>query len=128
MFSARGSKEELETGSAFAPRLDADGLIPCIAQDAASGEVVMFAWMNATSLQRTIETGEAHYYSRSRQELWHKGGTSGNVQKVTEIRADCDQDVVLIRVEVQGDGVSCHTGVRSCFYRKIEDGALVPAD
>ncbi len=107
-----------------------DGLIPAIAQDAASGEVLMVAWMNPESFARTVETGEAHYWSRSRKKLWHKGEESGNVQKVREIRADCDKDVLLLKVEQIG-GAACHTGFRSCFswvLRKdqwAEDGVKV---
>ena len=93
---------------------DDRGLIPAIAQDAETGEVLMVAWMNAESLRRTIETGQAHYWSRSRRKLWHKGETSGNIQKVTEIRCDCDKDVLLLKVEQVG-GAACHLGYRSCF-------------
>ncbi len=99
-------------------KYDENGLIAAIAQDAASGEVLMLAWMNEEALRRTFETGEAHYWSRSRQALWHKGATSGSVQRVAEIRIDCDQDCVLLKVE-QANG-ACHTGRRSCFYRKID--------
>jgi phosphoribosyl-AMP cyclohydrolase len=99
----------------------ADGLIPAIAQDAASGEVLMVAWMNAEALARTIETGEAHYWSRSRKKLWHKGEESGNVQKVKEIRTDCDKDVLLLKVEQIG-GAACHTGFRSCFSWVLRKG------
>lgn len=99
-------------------KYDENGLIAAIAQDAASGEVLMLAWMNEEALRRTFETGEAHYWSRSRQALWHKGAISGSVQRVAEIRIDCDQDCVLLKVE-QTNG-ACHTGRRSCFYRKID--------
>jgi len=85
----------------------------------------MVAWMNAEALRRTLDTGEAHYFSRSRQELWHKGATSGQVQKVVEVRVDCDQDAVLLKVLPQGDGGACHVGFRACFYRVVEDGRLV---
>jgi phosphoribosyl-AMP cyclohydrolase len=98
---------------------NADGLVPAVAQDAASGEVLMLAWMNRESLARTVETGEATYWSRSRRALWRKGETSGHVQKVVEVRLDCDADVVLLRVESVG-GVACHTGRRRCFFRKLE--------
>lgn len=101
---------------------DDQGLVPVIAQDAASGEVLMFAWMNRDALARTVETGEAVYWSRSRRKLWHKGEESGHVQKVAEIRLDCDNDVVLIKVEQEG-GIACHTGRRSCFFNKLLDGA-----
>jgi phosphoribosyl-AMP cyclohydrolase len=95
-------------------KFDATGLIPAIAQDASTGEVLMVAWTNAESLRRTLETGEATYWSRSRKTLWHKGEESGNVQRVKEIRTDCDRDVLLLRVEQVG-GAACHTGYRSCF-------------
>jgi phosphoribosyl-AMP cyclohydrolase len=103
-------------------KFDSDGLIPAIAQDAASGEVLMVAWMNPESFARTVETGEAHYWSRSRKKLWHKGEESGNVQKVREIRADCDKDVLLLKVEQLG-GAACHTGMRSCFSWVLRKGA-----
>jgi phosphoribosyl-AMP cyclohydrolase len=99
-----------------------DGLIPAIAQDAASGEVLMVAWMNAEAIAKTIETGEAHYWSRSRKKLWHKGEESGNVQRIKEIRADCDKDVLLLKVEQIG-GAACHTGRRSCFSWVLKKGA-----
>lgn len=99
------------------------GLVPAIAQDCASGEVLMLAYMNEDAWRKTLETGEAHYWSRSRRELWHKGGTSGNVQKVRALRLDCDNDTVLLLVEQQG-GAACHTGRRSCFYRDWKDGRL----
>jgi len=116
---------ELERGDTLAPRFDASGLIAAVAIDADGGEVLMLAWMNAQALELTIDTGEAHYYSRSRQTLWKKGETSGQVQTVVEIRIDCDQDAVLLKVRPQGDGGACHVGFRSCFYRVIEDGRLV---
>lgn len=115
------SKTEQEEGLTFAPRFDENGLIPCIATDAKTGEVLMFAYMNAQSLALTIETGEAHYWSRSRQSLWHKGETSSHVQRVVEMRTDCDQDCLWIVVETNG-AASCHTGRKSCFYRKITKG------
>lgn len=96
---------------------DKDGLIPAIAQDAVTGEVLMFAWMNRDALARTVETGEAVYFSRSRGKLWHKGEESGHTQKVREIRIDCDNDVVLLKIEQVG-GIACHTGRRSCFFQK----------
>jgi phosphoribosyl-AMP cyclohydrolase len=116
---------ELERGQMLAPRFDASGLIAAVAVDADRGEVLMLAWMNADALALTIETGEAHYYSRSRQALWKKGETSGQVQTVVEIRIDCDQDAVLLRVRPQGDGGACHVGFRSCFYRVVEEDRLV---
>ena len=101
-----------------------EGLIPAIAQDAQTGEVLMFAWMNRESLRLTLEEGRAVYWSRSRKRLWRKGEESGNVQKVREIRADCDRDVILLRVEQVG-GVACHTGRRSCFFHRLEEGRWV---
>src|SRR5712671_836440 len=103
-FAQRGSTDEVEEGLAFAPKFDADGLIICVATDARSGEVLMVAHMNAQALQQTIATGEAWYFSRSRQALWKKGETSGHVQRVVEMRIDCDQDAVWIRVEQEGPG------------------------
>lgn len=110
---------DLESTDRFQPRFDSNGLIPAIVSDARTGEVVMFAWMNSDALERTIETGSAHYWSRSRQALWQKGDTSGNRQTVKEIRVDCDQDVLWLRVETAGAGFNCHTGARSCFYRRL---------
>ena len=120
-FAERGSTDEVEEGLALAPKFDADGLVTCVATDAASGDVLMVAHMNAEALARTIETGEAWYYSRSRRVLWRKGETSGHVQRVTEMRIDCDQDAVWIKVEQAGAG-ACHTGRRSCFYRSVPLG------
>ena len=119
------SKNTLEQGDTLAPRFDASGLIAAVATHATTGEVLMLAWMNAEALEATLATGEAHYFSRSRGELWHKGATSGQVQRVDEIRIDCDQDAVWIKVLPQGDGGACHTGAVSCFYRAIEGGKLV---
>ncbi len=119
-FLPPGSKTELEEGSILSPRFGADGLVTCITMDAATGEILMVAHMNAEALAKTLETGEAWYWSRSRGELWHKGATSGQVQTVLEIRVDCDQDALLLKVKVAGDGGCCHTGRRSCFYRKVE--------
>jgi phosphoribosyl-AMP cyclohydrolase len=120
-FAQRGSTEEVEEGLAFAPKFDADGLVTCVATDAGSGEVLMVAHMNAEALAKTIESGEAWYFSRSRQALWRKGETSGHIQRVVEMRVDCDQDSVWIRVEQGGPG-ACHTGRRSCFYRAVPLG------
>jgi len=125
LFASRGSAGEIEQGLVFQPKFDADGLIAAIVTDAASGEVLMLAWMNAEALTKTMETGEAWYFSRSRGELWHKGATSGQVQVLEEMRIDCDQDAVWLKVWPQGDGGACHTGQRSCFYRTIENGKLV---
>jgi phosphoribosyl-AMP cyclohydrolase len=121
-FAERGSKEEIETAPLLQPKFDADGLIPAIVTDARSGEVLMFAWMNEDALARTIESKLAHFWSRSRRALWKKGEESGNLMSVVEMRVDCDQDVVWLRVSVGGDGVACHTGERSCFYRRIPLG------
>ena len=104
-----------------------DGLVPVIAQDAATGKVLMFAWMNRESLALTAEEGRAVYWSRSRGKLWRKGEESGHVQKVHEMRLDCDNDVILIKIEQIG-GISCHTGRESCFYKRFEEGAWVETD
>jgi phosphoribosyl-AMP cyclohydrolase len=114
----------LEETLAFQPRFDAQGLIPAIVTDARDGTVLMFAYMNAESLRLTQETGLAHFWSRSRQALWKKGETSGEILKVAEILTDCDQDVLQVKAEPQGTGVSCHTGRRSCFYRRVEGEGL----
>ena len=100
---------------------DEQGLVPAIAQDAATGEVLMFAWMNREALEKTVATGQAVYWSRSRRKLWHKGEESGHFQKVVEVRIDCDRDVVLLKVEQVG-GIACHTGRRSCFFNKLTNG------
>jgi phosphoribosyl-AMP cyclohydrolase len=109
---------QIEESLTLTPRFDTDGLVTCVATDARSGDVLMVAHMNAQALAKTIETGEAWYFSRSRKALWRKGATSGHVQRVVEMRIDCDQDAVWIKVEQQGPG-ACHTGRRSCFYRAI---------
>ncbi|HOJ59769.1 MAG TPA: phosphoribosyl-AMP cyclohydrolase [bacterium] len=114
----RGDKRQIEEGNEFAPKFDQDGLIPVITQDYQTHEILMMAYMNREALLKTIELGEAVYWSRSRQELWHKGATSGMVQKVREMRVDCDQDTILLRVEMVG-GACCHVGYRSCFYRSV---------
>ena len=106
---------------------DEHGLVPVIAQEASSGDVLMFAWMNREALQRTAETGEAIYWSRSRRKLWHKGEESGHVQKVNEIRLDCDGDAILLRIEQQG-GIACHTGRESCFFFELDEDRWVPSD
>jgi phosphoribosyl-AMP cyclohydrolase len=124
-FPTAPDKQALERGAQIAPRFNADGLIAAIATDAATGEVLMFAWMNAQALRLTLDTGVAHYYSRSRGELWKKGETSGQLQTVEELRIDCDQDAVWIKVKVGGDGGACHVGFKSCFYRVARDGTLV---
>jgi phosphoribosyl-AMP cyclohydrolase len=111
---------DIEEGLTFQPKFDAAGLVTCVATDAATGEVLMVAHMNDEALRKTIASGEAWYYSRSRQSLWRKGESSGHVQRVVEMRIDCDQDAIWIRVEQSG--AACHTGRRSCFYRKVDAG------
>jgi phosphoribosyl-AMP cyclohydrolase len=113
------SRLDFEEGTAFMPRFDAAGLITCVTVDARSDAVLMVAHMNAAALLQTLETGTVTYWSRSRGELWRKGDTSGQVQRLIEMRTDCDQDALLLRVEVGGDGGCCHTGRRSCFYRSV---------
>ena len=122
LFSPRESVEQVEEGDQLAPKFDEDGLIPVVTTDYESGEVLMLAYQNAEALERTIQSGEAWYYSRSRQCLWRKGDTSGLVQKVRELRIDDDQDTVWMRVTVEGSGASCHVGYRSCFYRRVPTG------
>lgn len=106
---------------------DQDGLVPAIAQDVASGRILMVAWMNREALALTVEKGEAVYWSRSRNRLWHKGEESGHTQKVSEVRLDCDEDVIVLKVEQHG-GIACHTGRQSCFYRVLREGAWVAVD
>jgi len=118
LIAPRGSVPEIEEGLAFAPRFDAAGLIACVVTDARSGELLMVAHMDAQALERTVQSGEAWFYSRSRKALWKKGETSGHVQTVIEMRVDCDQDVLWLKVEQAGAG-ACHTGRRSCFYRAV---------
>ncbi len=112
-------KHQVEEGTALAPAFDANGLITCVTTDAETGELLMVAHMNAEALAKTIETGEAWYWSRSRRTLWHKGDTSGQIQTIVEMRIDCDQDALWLKVKVGGDGGCCHTGRRSCFYRTV---------
>jgi phosphoribosyl-AMP cyclohydrolase len=114
---------EHETGLALNPKWDALGLVTAVATDATTGDVLMVAHMNADALAATLATGEAHYWSRSRQELWHKGATSGHIQRVVEMRIDCDQDALWIKVESAGP--ACHTGARNCFYRRVTADGLV---
>ncbi|MDO9127425.1 MAG: phosphoribosyl-AMP cyclohydrolase, partial [Parvibaculum sp.] len=121
-FAPRGTAQEIEEGTTFSPKFDRDGLITAVTTDAKTGELLMVAWMNAEALARTVETGEAWYWSRSRNELWHKGETSGQIQTVIELRTDCDQDTVWLKVDVAGDGGCCHVGYRSCFYRRVPKG------
>ena len=119
---AADARAALEEGSTLRPRFDAAGLVTAVATDAGTGEVLMVAHMNAQALARTVETGEAWYWSRSRGALWRNGDTSGQVQTIVEMRVDCDQDAVWLRVRVGGDGGACHTGRRSCFYRSVATG------
>lgn len=121
-FAQAASKAELEDGAVLMPRFDANGLVTCVTSDARTGEVLMVAHMNAEALSRTIATGQAWYWSRSRGTLWRKGESSGQLQSVVEMRVDCDQDAVWIKVDVAGDGGCCHTGRRSCFYRTVAMG------
>jgi phosphoribosyl-AMP cyclohydrolase len=114
-------KKMLEEGEEFTPRFSSDGLIACVTIDDSSGEVLMLAHMNQEALDKTLASGIVHYWSRSRGALWRKGDTSGQVQTLVELRVDCDQDALLARVAVGGDGGACHTGRRSCFYRRVED-------
>ena len=125
-FIPRDDAGDIEEGTAFAPKFDASGLIPAIVTDAGSGEVLMFAWMNAEALAATLKDGIATFYSRSRSSLWRKGETSGETLQVVEARTDCDQDVIWLKVVPRGRGAACHTGRRSCFYRIVEaeDGAF----
>lgn len=123
LYAPRGSTAEIEEGDRLSPKFDADGLITAVAVDADDGAVLMLAHMDAQALALTIETGEAHYFSRSRRKLWKKGEESGHVQKLVELRVDCDQDAVVLRVRMQGPGAACHTGHRSCFFRSVPLGA-----
>ena len=119
--------KEREEGLIFQPKFDASGLLTCVATDAATGEVLMVAHMNDEALRKTVATGEAWYYSRSRKALWRKGESSGHVQRVREIRLDCDDDAILLVVE-QAGGIACHTGRERCFYKRLEDGAWRETD
>jgi len=127
-FAERGTPEDIERGLSFQPGFDADGLIPAVVTDAATGEVLMFAWMTAEALALTLETRVGHFWSRSRRRLWRKGEDSGNVLHVTEVRTDCDQDVLWLKVQIAGNGVACHTGAQSCFYRSLPLGATPGPD
>ncbi len=134
IFAERGTAAEIERGLSFQPKFDADGLIPAIVTESTSGVVLMFAWMNADALALTLETRVGHFWSRSRNRLWKKGEDSGNLLDVAEVLTDCDQDVLWVKVRVQGNGVACHTGAKSCFYRSVPLGAkpsrglqLIPA-
>ena len=123
-FGPRDSKQAVEEGLVFAPKFDEHGLIPCMSFDAETGAPLMLAYMNAESLKMSIELGEAVYYSRSRKELWHKGKTSGEIQKIVEMRTDCDQDAIVLKVKQMGGGC-CHTKRSTCFYRAIPTGQPV---
>lgn len=123
-FAPRRTVEQVEEGTLLAPKFDANGLLPVVTTDAGTGDVLMMGVMNEEALLRTIETGEAHYWSRSRKCLWHKGATSGLIQKVVEMQIDDDQDAVWLRVAIDG-GASCHVGYRSCFYRAVPTGEKV---
>ena len=125
IFSTRDSIQQVEEGIELVPRFDANGLIPVVTTDYDTGELLMHGFMNEEALIKTIEKGEAYYWSRSRQQVWHKGSTSGLTQKILEMRVDDDQDALWIRVKVLGSGASCHVGYRSCFYRSIPIGIPV---
>jgi phosphoribosyl-AMP cyclohydrolase len=127
MVSFMSASSDIEEDTTLTPRYDANGLVTAVVTDAASGELLMVAHMNADALAKTIESGEAWYFSRSRQALWKKGETSGHIQRVVELRIDCDQDSVWLRVAQEGAG-ACHTGRRSCFYRKIPVGRSGPVE
>ena len=128
-FRPRGSADAIESGHEFQPKFDADSLIPAIVTDAnAPGSVLMFAWMNAEALALTIDTGIAHFWTRSRRKIWKKGEESGNLLVVQSLRVDCDQDALWLSVETQGAGVACHTGVKSCFYRAVPLRTGLPPD
>ncbi len=122
VFAERTSVEQVEEGCDLAPKFDADGLLPVVTTQADNGDVLMLGYMNAEALKLTIQTGEAHYWSRSRKCLWHKGATSGLTQKIVDLRIDDDQDAIWLKVEVAGSGASCHVGYHSCFYRSIPTG------
>jgi len=126
-FGRRISIEQVEEGNTLAPKFDQNGLIPVVTTDAETGELLMHGYMNTEALEKTIATAEAHYYSRSRKAIWHKGATSGLTQKVVEMRIDDDQDAVWLRVSVAGSGASCHVGYRSCFYRSVPLGDVAAA-
>ena len=127
-FHKRLSVEEVEEGITLSPKFDENGLIPCVTTDSTTQEVLMVGYMNAEALVKTIELGEAFYFSRSRKEVWHKGQTSGLTQKVKEIRIDDDQDSIWLSVDVGGSGASCHVGYKSCFYRSIPSEKKINLD
>ncbi len=125
-FPPPASKETLEEGDVFTPNFDATGLIVCITAEHGTGAILMVAYMNANALRATLDTGIVHYWSRSRNALWRKGDTSGQIQRLVSMRTDCDQDALLVTVEVGGDGGCCHTGRHSCFYREVVPGGEDP--
>lgn len=127
-FAPRGSKAEIEEGDRLSPKFDADGLVTAVTVDADDGAVLMVAHMDAQALALTIETGVAHYFSRSRGRLWKKGEESGHIQKLVELKVDCDQDAVVLRVRMEGPGAACHTGHRSCFFRSVPLGRAPTPD
>jgi phosphoribosyl-AMP cyclohydrolase len=127
-FAPRGDHDAIETGPDFAPKFDADGLIVAIATEVETGDVLMVAWMNAEAVAKTIETSQAWFWSRSRKRLWRKGEESGNTLAVVDLRVDCDQDTLLLKVRMDGDGLACHRGYRSCFYRSVPLGKPPAAD
>lgn len=116
------SEAEIEQGLVLSPRFDGQGLVAAVATDAKTGEVLMLAWMNEDALRLTVDTGVAHFWSRSRAKIWKKGEESGNLLEIVEMRVDCDQDAVWMKVRIQGAGVACHTGAKSCFYRIVPVG------
>lgn len=122
VFAPRGYTTDVETGQALSPKFEQGELLAAVATDWQSGEVLLVAWMDAEALARTIDTGEAHFFSRSRNRIWRKGEDSGNTLKVVEMRTDCDQDAIWMRVRMQGVAAACHTGRRTCFYRRIPVG------
>lgn len=128
IFGPRETVEQVEEGTELAPKFDANGLIPAVTTDYESGELLMHGYMNDEALAKTIMTGEAHYFSRSRQAIWHKGATSGLTQAIRELKIDDDQDCVWLRVDVGGSGASCHVGYRSCFYRTVPNGPDAATD
>ncbi len=128
LFPQPDGVEDIEEGRILAPKFDANGVLPAVVTDAETGDVVMLAYMNDEALARTIATGEGWYWSRSRKALWHKGATSGHVQKVVELRIDCDQDAVWLRVRTKGTGANCHVGYKSCFFRQIPLGGKAGED
>ena len=127
-FGLQPTKQQIEEGLHFIPHFGPDGLVTCVVTEADTGELLMVAHMNTDALAKTIDTGEAWYWSRSRKELWHKGATSGQIQTVVEMRVDCDRDALWLKVNVAGDGGCCHTGRRSCFYRVVKDEDLAIAE